>query len=62
MWPGNIFAVRPGKKDGPPTYAGSHMDTQVQSFSHELKKVIDSVSQRVDDTTESWASMQASKP
>ena len=27
--PGNIFAIRPGKKDGPPTYAGSHMDTQV---------------------------------
>jgi acetylornithine deacetylase/succinyl-diaminopimelate desuccinylase-like protein len=26
---GNIFAVRPGKKGGPPTYAGSHMDTQV---------------------------------
>ncbi|KAK6583329.1 hypothetical protein PZA11_004405 [Diplocarpon coronariae] len=25
---GNIFAVRPGKKDGPPTYAGSHLDTQ----------------------------------
>lgn len=28
---GNIFAVRPGKKDGPPTYAGSHLDTQVSS-------------------------------
>ena len=25
---GNIFAVRPGKKGGPPTYAGSHLDTQ----------------------------------
>lgn len=25
---GNIFAIRPGRKDGPPTYAGSHMDTQ----------------------------------
>jgi len=25
---GNQFAVRPGKKDGPPTYAGSHLDTQ----------------------------------
>ena len=25
---GNIFAVRTGKKDGPPTFAGSHMDTQ----------------------------------
>lgn len=25
---GNQFAVRPGMKDGPPTYAGSHMDTQ----------------------------------
>ncbi|EKD12818.1 uncharacterized protein L3040_006972 [Drepanopeziza brunnea f. sp. 'multigermtubi'] len=25
---GNIFAVRPGKRDGPPTYAGSHLDTQ----------------------------------
>ncbi|KAL1887061.1 hypothetical protein Sste5346_010459 [Sporothrix stenoceras] len=26
---GNIFAVRPGKnKDAPPTYAGSHLDTQ----------------------------------
>ncbi|KUJ18259.1 amidase [Mollisia scopiformis] len=25
---GNIFAVRPGKKDGPPTFAGSHLDTQ----------------------------------
>ncbi|KAL3427164.1 beta-alanine synthase [Phlyctema vagabunda] len=25
---GNIFAVRPGKKDGLATFAGSHMDTQ----------------------------------
>jgi acetylornithine deacetylase/succinyl-diaminopimelate desuccinylase-like protein len=25
---GNIFAIRPGKKPGPPTYAGSHLDTQ----------------------------------
>lgn len=29
LFSGNIFAVRPGKKDGPPTYAGSHLDTQV---------------------------------
>jgi hypothetical protein len=26
---GNIFAIRSGKNPGPPTYAGSHMDTQV---------------------------------
>jgi acetylornithine deacetylase/succinyl-diaminopimelate desuccinylase-like protein len=25
---GNIFAVRPGQREGPPTYAGSHLDTQ----------------------------------
>ncbi|KAI0107982.1 amidase [Hypoxylon sp. NC0597] len=25
---GNIFAVRPGKRDGWPTYVGSHLDTQ----------------------------------
>ncbi|KAI9738509.1 MAG: hypothetical protein M1818_005406 [Claussenomyces sp. TS43310] len=25
---GNIFAIRPGRKKGPPTYAGSHLDTQ----------------------------------
>lgn len=25
---GNIFAVRTGKNEGPPTYAGSHLDTQ----------------------------------
>lgn len=25
---GNIFAVRPGRKEGPPTLAGSHLDTQ----------------------------------
>jgi acetylornithine deacetylase/succinyl-diaminopimelate desuccinylase-like protein len=25
---GNIFAVRPGKRIGPPTCAGSHLDTQ----------------------------------
>ncbi|KAL5613158.1 hypothetical protein FOVSG1_002221 [Fusarium oxysporum f. sp. vasinfectum] len=25
---GNIFAIRPGRKDGPPTMAGSHLDTQ----------------------------------
>ncbi|KAG9249048.1 hypothetical protein BJ878DRAFT_485857 [Calycina marina] len=25
---GSIFAIRPGKKAGPPTYAGSHLDTQ----------------------------------
>ena len=26
---GNIFAIRPGLRDGPPTYVGSHLDTQV---------------------------------
>jgi len=31
MLQGNIFATRPGKKSGPPTYAGSHLDTQVSS-------------------------------
>ncbi|KAK8220504.1 hypothetical protein IWZ01DRAFT_426566 [Phyllosticta capitalensis] len=25
---GNIFAVRPGRRDGPATFAGSHLDTQ----------------------------------
>lgn len=25
---GNMFAVRPGKQDGAPTFAGSHLDTQ----------------------------------
>lgn len=25
---GNTFAVRPGQKEAPPTYAGSHLDTQ----------------------------------
>ena len=25
---GNQFAVRPGKQEGPPTVAGSHLDTQ----------------------------------
>jgi acetylornithine deacetylase/succinyl-diaminopimelate desuccinylase-like protein len=25
---GNMLAVRPGKKNGPPTCAGSHLDTQ----------------------------------
>lgn len=25
---GNIFAVRPGKKEGAPTATGSHLDTQ----------------------------------
>ncbi|KAK3934285.1 amidase [Diplogelasinospora grovesii] len=25
---GNIFAIRPGREDGPPTCAGSHLDTQ----------------------------------
>ena len=25
---GNIFAIRPGARDGPPTVAGSHLDTQ----------------------------------
>ncbi|KAG5665438.1 hypothetical protein KAF25_009563 [Fusarium avenaceum] len=25
---GNVFAVRPGRNDGPPTLAGSHLDTQ----------------------------------
>lgn len=25
---GNQFAIRPGLKDGPPTVAGSHLDTQ----------------------------------
>ena len=25
---GNTFAVRPGKREGPPTCAGSHLDTQ----------------------------------
>lgn len=25
---GNMFAVRPGLREGPPTFAGSHLDTQ----------------------------------
>jgi acetylornithine deacetylase/succinyl-diaminopimelate desuccinylase-like protein len=25
---GNTFAIRPGRQDGPPTCAGSHLDTQ----------------------------------
>ena len=25
---GNIFAVRPGRREGPATFAGSHLDTQ----------------------------------
>ncbi|KAF5016771.1 hypothetical protein F66182_11435 [Fusarium sp. NRRL 66182] len=25
---GNMFAIRPGRRDGPPTLAGSHLDTQ----------------------------------
>ena len=25
---GNIFAVRPGRNDGPATFVGSHLDTQ----------------------------------
>jgi acetylornithine deacetylase/succinyl-diaminopimelate desuccinylase-like protein len=25
---GNIFAIRPGKMEGPPTVMGSHLDTQ----------------------------------
>lgn len=25
---GNMFAVRPGKREGPATFAGSHLDTQ----------------------------------
>ena len=25
---GNMFAIRPGKQEGPPTYMGSHLDTQ----------------------------------
>lgn len=25
---GNIFAIRPGRKDGPATFAASHLDTQ----------------------------------
>ena len=28
--PGNIFAIRAGKRDGPATFAGSHLDTQVK--------------------------------
>jgi len=31
---GNIFATRPGKKSGPPTYAASHLDTQVSDSFH----------------------------
>jgi acetylornithine deacetylase/succinyl-diaminopimelate desuccinylase-like protein len=27
---GNIFAIRPGVKSGPPTVTGSHLDTQPQ--------------------------------
>lgn len=29
---GNIFAIRPGRREGPPTFAGSHLDTQVRSI------------------------------
>lgn len=47
---GNIFAVRPGKRGGPPTYAGSHMDTQV-SISAFCEAVIDKFSPREEDMT-----------
>jgi len=39
---GNIFAVRPGLKDGPPTFAGSHLDTQPSGTSgHSFAKFPD---------------------
>jgi acetylornithine deacetylase/succinyl-diaminopimelate desuccinylase-like protein len=33
---GNIFAVRPGLQEGPPTFAGSHLDTQPSGTSDHL--------------------------
>lgn len=33
---GNQFAVRPGQKEGPPTFAGSHLDTQPTVSFHPL--------------------------
>jgi len=31
---GNQFAVRPGQKQGAPTFAGSHLDTQPTVWHH----------------------------
>lgn len=36
---GNTFAVRPGLKEGPPTYAGSHLDTQ-PTVGHQLLNLV----------------------
>jgi hypothetical protein len=57
---GNIFAVRPGKKSGPPTYAGSHMDTQVDPpfFNGTW---VDNYSLLAEGMTEFWEFMRVSK-
>ena len=57
---GNIFAVRPGKNGGPPTYAGSHMDTQV-SCSKFLEQKLTRHSRLEEDMMEYLASTRVSK-
>lgn len=37
---GNIFAIRPGRKEGPATFAGSHLDTQVCCYLSNLHFII----------------------
>jgi hypothetical protein len=57
---GNIFAVRSGNKGGPPTYAGSHMDTQV-SYSKFLEQKLTRYSRLEEDMMEYLASTRVSK-
>jgi hypothetical protein len=50
---GNIFAVRPGLKEGPSTFAGSHLDTQPSgtsghSFAYFPKLNLDPIGGRYD--------------
>lgn len=59
---GNIFAVRPGKKSGTATYAGSHLDTQASLLNCLTQIPIDLLSRRVAGMMGSLGSQREWKP
>jgi hydantoinase/carbamoylase family amidase len=51
---GNTFAVRPGLREGPPTYAGSHLDTQPSGGRYDGILGIHSAVEMLKTLNENW--------
>ncbi len=51
---GNTFAVRPGKRGGPPTCAGSHLDTQPSGGRYVCRNKVDVLSTIKADEILGW--------